>query len=276
VKKVTIPELNAECQLVSSYEDLRKKDLLKLVRLAYLNPSSFVVKVALLRDLFHASETVWEQLVKPGNHDQVWRLIKMLDWVWKGPEFRPVIFLRIRGKSYLLPDENLFQLGTAEFVIATAHLIGFHTAKDDAAAISCLAKFTATIIRPKPEVMERIRGGQQNGDPRESFNSIKSERREKLFSKVDLVTQIMIAQWFNNAANKLLTQYGMRGGDPDAAPISQGIFVQDWERQVVRVAESQVYGGYDKVMERPLTDVLAFIELKNDEIRRQIAANKKK
>lgn len=275
MKKVTIVELGIDCQLVSSYEDLRKRDLIKLVRMAYQNPMDMKVKLALLRDLFIAPEAVWFQLEQEENHDQLWRLIQTLEWVWKGPEYRPLNFLRIRGKNYLLPDEHLHQLSTAEFVIATAHLIGFYTAKDDADSMNSLAKFMATIIRPKPDVMDRIRS-KTSDDPRETFHSAKAERRAKMFEKTDVVTMIMIAQWFNNAGNRMLGNYGMKGEESELAPISQGIFVQDWERQVVRVAESQVYGNYDKVMERPLTDILAFIELKNDEIRRQIEANKRK
>jgi len=269
--------MDAECSLVSSYDDLKSRDMIKLVRLAYLNPLNVAVKLALLRQLFIAPENVWAQLEKPENHEQVWRLIQALQWVWKGPEFRPVPYLRIRGKNYLLPDADLHILGTAEFVIATAHLIGFHTSKSDAEAIENLAKFMATIVRPKPDVMERIRSSEESGDHREGYNSKKCDRRSAMFKKVDLVTQIMIAQWFNNAANKLLDQYGMRSaGDDDQPQITQGIFVQDWERQVVRVAESHVYGNYDKVMQRPLTDVLAYIEIKNEEIRRKIAAQNRK
>ena len=53
------------------------------------------------------------------------------------------------------------------------------------------------------------------------------------------------------------------------------MFVQDWERQIIKVAESPVFGGYDQVMAPPLADVLSYIELKNDEMRAKIAANKK-
>lgn len=273
--KVRIPELGAECQLVSSYDDLKNRDVIKLVRMVYLNPANIASKVALLRELFIAPENVWFQLEQKENHDQVWRLLETLDWVWKGPQHRPAPFLRIKGKSFFLPDENLYTLNTAEFVIATAHLIGFHSAKDDGAALQSLSSFMATIARPKPDVLQRIKN-QDNVDPRENYNSIRAERRAVHFGKVDLVTKIMIAQWFNNAANRLLTQYGMTSGDPDAAPISQGLFVQDWERQVVKVAQSTVYGNYDKVMGRPITDILAYIDIKNEEIRKQIEANKRK
>lgn len=276
MKTVFIPELQVECRLVSNYTDLVLGNLFKLIRTAYLSPSDPAVRLQLLRKLFEAPEIVWKHLEAPENHEQVWRLLQSLDWIFKGPKFRPAEFLRIRGKKFLFPDQELHHLGTAEFVVATAHLIAFYNAKDDVTAIGNLVKFTATIARPKPDVMEQIRSGRDTGDQREAYNSAKSERREKLFGKVDLVTQIMTAQWFNNTANSMLSAYGMSGGDPDAAPISQGIFVQDWERQVVRVAESQVYGNYDKVMERPLADVLAFIELKNDEIRRRINAQKGK
>lgn len=274
MKKVFIPELDTECQLVSGYSDLKDKNIIKLVRSVYLSPTNIEAKVALLRELFIAPEHVWFQLEQKENHDQVWRLLQTMDWVWKGPEYRPANFLRIRGKSFFLPDENLYHLNTAEFVVATAHLIGFHNAREDKEALVSLSKFLATIIRPKPDVLQRIKS-QDSTDPRETYHSNKAERRSALFGKVDLVTKILIAQWFNNAANRLLTQFGMNGGgDPDAAPISQGLFVQDWERQVVKVAQSTVYGNYDKVMERPITDILAYIDIKNEELRKQIAANK--
>jgi hypothetical protein len=266
MKTVNVNETGEEFQLISCYADLRKRDVIKLMRLAYLNPLNVAVRLGLLRQLVNAPETVWAKLERHENHDQVLRLLQTLEWVWKGPDHRPIPFVRIRGKNFLLPDEDLHLIGTAEFVIATAHLIGFYSAKDDSKAKDCLAKFMATIIRPKPDVMERIRK-EGSADLREGYNSVKAERRIKLFAKVDLVTQIMIAQWFNNAGNRLMATYGMKSDDTDQAPISQGIFVQDWERQVVRVAQSQVYGNYDKVMERPLTDVLAYIEIKNEEIR---------
>jgi len=274
MKKVSIPELGLEGQLVSSYADLKNKDLLKVVRLAYLQPQNWHAKIRILRQLFTAPPAVWFQLEKPENRDQLWRLLQTMDWILKGPDFRPAEGVKIRGQVYLLPDTNLHQLKTAEFVVATAHLIGFHSAKTDAAAIESLAKFMATIARPKPGIMRRLGTGHPEQDPRETYNSVTCDKRAKSFEKIDLVTMIMTAQWFNNAANKMLSVYGMSGGgDADAAPISQGIFVQDWERQIVRVAESHVYGGYDQVMGRLLADVLAYIELKNDEARRKAARN---
>lgn len=274
MKKVFILELDAECSLVSCYADLKNRDIIKLVRSVYLNPVDTAAKLALLRQLFTAPDSVWKQLEAPENHEQLWRLLNSLNWVWKGPQLRPVSSLRIRGRAYFLPDQDLYQLSTAEFVIGTAHLIGFHTATSDATAVDSLSKFVATIARPKPDVLERIRSKQENGDLRETFSAVKAERRGVLFDKVDLVTRILIAQWFNNAANQMLNRNGTKGDD-DGAPISQGIFVQDWERQVVRVAESQVYGNFDQVMQRPILDVLSYIEVKNDEIRRKIEAGRK-
>lgn len=272
MKKVRIDELDADCQLVDNYADLRKRgDVTALVRAAYLNPLSVEVKLELLRKLFQAPERVWEQLEREENHGELWRLISLLDWVWKGPEVRPVDWLRIRGKNCLLPDENLYELVAAEFVIATAHLIGFWTAGNDAQGAESLAKFCATIMRPKKDVLERMRQPFDfaQGDQREVFNSAKVENRWKHYLKIDLVTQILIAQWFNNASNRMLKRFGMAGGGDDEAIINQGIFVQDWERQIVKVAESQVYGNYDAVMQRSISDVLSYIDLKNDEIRRQ-------
>ncbi|MCE6987496.1 hypothetical protein [Dyadobacter sp. CY323] len=274
MKKVFIQELNATCQLVDSYQDLRKKDLISIVRGAYMNPNSFESKIELLQKLFICPPDVWAVLIRPENRDEFWRLIQQLDWILKGPDFRPVASIRIRGQEMHLPDNDLAQVKTAEFVVATAHLIGFHSAKKDAIAIESLARFMATIARPKPGIMERIKRADGDQDPREELSTARADKRADLFKKADLVTMIIAAQWFNNAANKMLAAYGMNGGDPEAAPISQGIFVQDWERQIVRVAESQVYGGYDQVMARPLADVLAFIELKNDELRRKAQAGK--
>ena len=275
MKKVRIDELDADCLLIDSYADLKKRgDVVSLVRVAYMNPLSIEVKLDLLRKLFIAPDRVWEQLEREENQQELLRLISHLDWVWKGPDIKPVEFLRIKGKKYLLPDENLYELGTAEFVVATAHLIGFYTAPTDFEGTGHLAKFCSTIIRPKKDVMERMKTGSL-GDQREAFNSMKSENRWTSFLKVDIVTQILIAQWFNNACNRLLERYGMKGGE-DSAPINQGIFVQDWERQIVKVAESHVYGNYDAVMQRNILDVLAYIDLKNDEIRRQNRKNSQK
>lgn len=272
MKKVRIDELDADCQLVDNYADLRKRgDVVSLVRMAYMNPLSIEVKLDLLRKLFIAPERVWEQLEREENQPELLRLISHLDWVWKGPNVKPVEFIRIKGKNFLLPDENLYELSTAEFVVATAHLIGFWTSSTDFEGTGHLAKFCSTIVRPKKDVMERMRqpfDGAQ-GDKREAFNSAKAEMRWKHFLKVDIVTQILIAQWFNNACNQMLNRFGMAGGGDDTALINQGIFVQDWERQIVKVAESQVFGNYDNVMQRNVLDVLGYIDLKNDEIRRQ-------
>ncbi|WP_439557701.1 hypothetical protein [Dyadobacter sp.] len=276
MKTVFVEELRAKCQLADCYQDLRGKDVIGIVRQVYQNPKSAAAKIQLLRKLFDCPENVWQLLMQEQNHDQLWRLLQTMDWILKGTDFRPVGSVKIRGRRLLLPDENLHQVKTAEFVVATAHLIAFYSAKSEAAALDGLCKFMATIARPKPDVIQRIRQVEPGQDSREEYNSTRCELRASIFEKVDIVTMIMTAQWFNNAANKLLTIYGMGGGgDPDAAPISQGIFVQDWERQIVRVAESHVFGNYDQVMGRPLPDVLAYIELKNDELRRKAAASRK-
>ncbi|WP_342086100.1 hypothetical protein [Dyadobacter sp. OTU695] len=271
MKRVFVEELKAGCQLCDSYQDLKGKEIIPLIRAVYLQPHSPEAKLALLKSLFFCPEQVWEQLQRPENRAELWRLVGTLDWILKGPEFRPVASVKLKGREFLLPDSDLHQLGTAEFVVATAHLIAFYNAKEKTAAH--LAKFMATIARPKPGVMERFKSDQK-ADPREAYDSAKCDARAQLFEKCDLVTMITTAQWFNNAANRMLAMFGMVSGDPDAAPISQGIFVKDWERQIIKVAESPVFGGYDQVMARPLADVLGYIELKNDEIRAKIAANR--
>lgn len=272
MKKVFIEELNAGCQLCDSYQDLKGKEIIPLIRAVYLQPHSPEAKLALLKSLFFCPSGVWEQLEAPQNRAELWRLVGTLDWILKGPEFRPVASVKLKGREYLLPDTDLHHLGTAEFVVATAHLIAFYNAKEKTAAH--LARFMATIARPKPGVMDRFKTDQK-ADPRQAFDQAKSESRAQLFEKCDLVTMVTVAQWFNNAANRLLGLFGMASKDPDAAPITQGMFVQDWERQIIKVAESSVFGGYDQVMARPLADVLGYIEFKNDEIRAKIAANKK-
>lgn len=272
MKRVFVEELKAGCQLYDSYQDLKGKDIIPLIRAVYLQPHSMEAKLSLLKSLFACPAEVWEQLQRRENRDELWRLVGTMDWILKGPEFRPVASVKLKGREYLLPDSDLHQLGTAEFVVATAHLIAFYNSTDKTPAH--LARFMATIARPKPSVMERFKS-EQKGDPREAYHSAKCDARAKLFEKCDLVTMITTAQWFNNAANRLLSIFGMASKDPDAAPISQGMFVQDWERQIIKVAESPVFGGYDQVMARPLADVLGYIELKNDEIRAKIAANKK-
>lgn len=274
MRKVRIDELNADCLLVDSYADLKKRgDVTALARMAYLNPLNMEVKLELLRKLFIAPKNVWEQLERPENSEELHRLISHLDWIWKGPDIRPLNYIKIRGKAFLLPDDNLFELSTAEFVVATAHLIGFWTAASDVQGAESLSKFCATIIRPKKDVLALIKLGSL-GDKREEFNSMKCDNRSKFFLKIDVVTQILIAQWFNTACNRLLERFRMKASE-DSAMINQGIFIQDWERQIVKVAESQVYGNYDAVMQRNILDVMAYIDLKNDEIKKQNEKNLK-
>lgn len=265
---VEIPELGAVCPLASSYSDLTGKNAVDLVREAYANPLDPAAKYRLLKKLMDAPEHVWKALEEEENREQLWRLIQTLDWIWKGPEVRPVAFLKVKGKALYLPDENLYQVTTAEFVVATAHLMGFWSAKDQAAGLHSLAKFVATIARPKPDVLTRMRKPAGNGDPREAYSTLRAELRAAAIQKTDPIAQILIAQWFNNAANRLLKVFGMASADPEAAAITQGAFVQDWERQIVKVAETGVYGRYDEVMARPVTDVLTYIDLKNDESRK--------
>lgn len=271
MKKVHIPELNADCLLCDSYQDLKQRQLIPLIREIYLQPHSMEAKLALLRLLFECPAEAWPVLEHPANRDQLWRLVDSLDWILKGPAFRPVDSIRIRGQQFFLPDNDLHHLGTAEFVLATAHLIAFYNAKEKTPAH--LARFMATIARPKPGVMKRF-NSEATSDPREAYNAAKCEARAQLFETFDLVTMITTAQWFNNAANRLLALFGMASKDADAAPITQGVFVQDWERQVIKVAEGRVFGGYDQVMARPLADILAYIETKNDEAKAKAAMNK--
>ena len=268
MKSVYIKELDAQCYLVDSYAELRKQgDVLAIVQEAYLEPLNMKVRLRLLRKLFHAPAEVWEVLTMQENHEELWRLMQHLDWVWKGPEVRPFPSVKLRGKDWYLPDEDLQWLSTGEFVIATAHLIGFWTGKTEAEQSLSMGKFLATIIRPKAGVMNRKRQV-PGGDPREDFDSARAGNRAAgLAGRIGLATQVLVAQWFNNAANRMLMGFGFAkpSGEEGLALINQGIFIQDWERQVVKVAESQVFGSYDGVMTRPIQDVLSYIELKNDE-----------
>src|SRR5690606_1977811 len=142
--------------------------------------------------------------------------------------------LILNSKKYHLPDEELTFLSTAEFVIATAHLIGFWTAaqnKQDGR--ESLARFMAVICRPGTLRINPLAGGSDTGDKRELFHSVKSENRWKKFYKMDLATQLMVAQWFNNAANNCLKRFAMAGSADDSSGASQALFVQDWEQQII-------------------------------------------
>lgn len=263
MKKITIKELGATCYLATSFEELEKTPAaLEAIKAVYMDPGNMAGKLALLRVCFKAPEKVWTALEAPNNRDELWRLLQHLDWVMAGPKTKPFPFLILNRKKYHLPDEDLTFLSTAEFVIATAHLIGFWTAaQNNQDGRESLARFMAVICRPGSL---RI-GVSDTGDKREVFHSVKAENRWKKFIKLDLATQLMVAQWFNNAANNCLKRFGMAGDGGDGDGASQALFVRDWEQQIIKVAESSVYGNYDNVMGRGVHDVLNYIALKRME-----------
>ena len=268
MKKVVVNETGEIGQLVEGYHELKPRAQLALIRLAYSNPQSWEVKLLVLKELFEANPLVIDLLERPENHEELWRLIQHLDWVWVGPKTLPISVLKLRGKKYYLPDEALTYVSVGEFIVATAHLIGFSTALNEADARRSLRLFLATICRPKPDVLQQLRRDKAawNGDLREEYNTYRCEQRAENFGRVNEELGIGLVQWWNHAVTRLLKQHGLLGkADEETTSVLQGEFVRDWQKDVVLVAKSRVIGEtIDKVYARSIDEFFGYVNVKRE------------
>lgn len=265
MRKIKINETGMTGFLPEGYHELSSSSQIQLLKLAYSNPRSWEVKVDIWQRLMQGPKELKEILKRPENRDELWRLMGFLDWVWVGPTVLPIRYFKIRGKKYSLPNQDLSWITVGEFIVATAHLIGFSTAKDEAEARKSLGSFLATICRPKPDVMQQLRRNkaQWNGDPREEYNTYRCERRQELFGRVEESTAIGIMQWWNHAVTHLLKLHGLLDEKSDeVSVVSQGEFVRDWQKDVVLIAKKRVIGEtIDKVYSRGIHEFFGFVNV---------------
>lgn len=268
MRKIAINETGMVGWLVEGYHELKPKSQIELLRLAYSNPKSEEVKLMVWGRLMQAPKEMKQLLKQPENRDELWRLLSWVDWVWLGPKALPLAWIKIRGKKYCLPDEYLTRITVGEFVVATAHLIGFGAAKNDTEARRSMRLFIATIARPKPDALQQLRRDKAswNGDPREAYNTYRCEQRAELFGRLSEAEAIGLMQWWNMAVTRLLKQYGLVSDESDeTTSLSQGQFVRDWQKEVVMVAKNRAIGEtIDKVYARSIHEFFAYVNVEKE------------
>ncbi len=257
-------------QIAERYNELPPKLAIAVLKLAYTQPRTLQSRLAVFHLVCNAPIEVKEQFVQPDQIDNLQRLLEQIEWAWEtGLEKRPIASFVCKGATYLLPDEELHQVNTGEFITAVAYLLAFsdtHTSSAGTSKEPFLNQFLATICRPKVSLLRRLQRRREDitGDDREPFNSYFVESRGERFSSVDLGTRIAILQWFLSATKRTEQLYGMPAPDPDEkkAILHTGTFVRDWETTVHNLAREGNFGSYDAVMARPIHDVLGYLELK--------------
>ncbi|MGV3560752.1 hypothetical protein [Larkinella arboricola] len=274
MKKIELIQDNArvECTLATGYSDLPYQVTMEVLRLAYCQPRTPETELRIWSLVFVAPEAIKKMLLLSLHRDELLRLLEQIDWAWKsGVEKRPVDSFSVKGTKYCLPDEDLRLVSTGEFITAVTYLLAFSSLQGGNAEKSdFLDQFLGTICRPKLGLGKRLQRDKTrwNGDNREGFNSFLIEGRAERFRSVNLSVKVAIMQWFLAAVGRAERLYGMPAPEKSDTPMALGSFVQDWEKTIHGLAREGNFGNYDAVMERPIHDVLAYLELRkleNDE-----------
>lgn len=272
MKKIELiqDDIRVECALATSYADLSRKGMLEVLKLAYCSPRTPETELRIWSLVFVAPPEIKKMLLQPLHRSELLRLLEQIEWVWKtGIEQRPLESFRLKATTYCLPDEDLRLVTTGEFITAITYLLAFSTPSgDDSQKADFLARFMATICRPKLSMASRLKRDktQWNGDQREAFSSYRIDARAGRFRSVDLSIQVAIMQWFLAAVGRAERLYNMPVPEKSDAPIALGSFVQDWEKTVHGLAREGNFGPYDAVMERSIHDVLAYLEIRKLEL----------
>lgn len=269
---------DAEYRVATRYADLPHKQCLAVLRLAYTNEKTIESRLAVLHLSSTIPPNVTRVLCEPPFRDELMRILDCLEWAWTtGIETRPFASFTLKGREYLLPDEDLRLVNTGEFISSVAYLLAFSLSKSTRSGgpvanlerEGFLNMFLATICRPKVSLTKRLMRDKNRytGDDREPFNSFYVESRAARFSSVELATKVAILQWYLKATERAERLYGMPEPDPadNRTPLQTGAFIRDWESTVHFLAREGNFGNYDAVMERSIHDVLAYLELKKDE-----------
>jgi hypothetical protein len=279
MKKITIALDDQAPQtflIAERYSDLPPKLAMAVLKLAYTQDRTLETRLAVFHLVCDAPIEVKELFLQADQVGNLQRLLEQIEWAWQtGVEKRPMASFAAKGANYLLPDEELRQVSTGEFITAVAYLLAFSDTHSSSAFRGpadpvnkerFLNQFLAAICRPKVSLIKRLQRNKDEytGDDREPFNSYFLDSRAERFSSVDLATRIAILQWFLAAVSRAEQLYGMPAPDPTEkkAVLHTGTFVRDWETTVHNLAKEGNFGNYDAVMGRSIHDVLGYLELK--------------
>lgn len=267
-----------DCLIAQNYIDLPKRIAQEVVLIAYTQPKNWENRLEVWDRVFFCKPEVREILTHPDRIDELLRLLEFTEWAWSGGfEKRPLEYFWPKGNTrrFYLPDENLQHVSTGEFITATAYIVAFAAGgSSEAEKFSLLNRFVATICRPRVSVVQRLTNKKVTAgtDIREPFNSYQVDARaEKYIKPLHLSIHVMVLEWFLTVTQRVQAQYGMIASEDESqsAILQVGLFVRDWEQTVHDLAHAGNFGRYDDVMNRPIHDVLAWLEL------RKIEADKK-
>lgn len=272
--KLLVDDVEYVGHMAENYAELPKKVRQEVALIAYTMPKTWETRLEVWDRVFFAGRELREILTHPDRVSELLRLLDFTEWVWTGGfDKRPFEGITIGSARLWLPDENLQYVSTAEFVSATAYLIAFSAPlaaeSDHSEKWPLLDQFMACVARPRRSVVQRLTNRNKPATPhhpddrREPFSQHRIDRlATDVMSRVSLPTKIMVLQWFLAATKRMQDAYGMVGDDKADQPLQLGLFLRDWEQTIHELAKAGNFGRYDDVMNRPIHDVLAWLELR--------------
>ncbi|MDF7817352.1 hypothetical protein P1X15_07095 [Runella sp. MFBS21] len=182
----------------------------------------------------------WESL----SIDQRFEIIEALRWatVEKATQL-PFRSFRHRGRQYLLPRENFADTSGIELAMANIHYLAFSEGHP-----TRIFDLIATIARPcKWHTPIRRLLPSYDGDDRQTYNSLKAERRAKRLGSLRLGMCIAILQYWENQNNRFYEIYReIYEGGNGRTLFHNG---EGWIATLEDVASAGVHGNFEKVCE---------------------------
>jgi hypothetical protein len=250
--------------LYASWSELKSDTgrLLTSLRFILKNNDPITAKVLLLREWLKLPKSVFNAL----TDEQITALVGLLDWVVLTPDAVPLVEkFEHNGVEYHLPKAK-FQNGAAlEFPIADDYLKYFTDGSDES-----LLLLVATLCR---EAKFSIQEAAQSGDIRvELHNRTEIQARaEKLKTlpdeiKISVLLYFMgVKAYVSQLYAEHLFQSNEPEGDESQSPTPNPQSDLGWWGLYMDVAESRVFGDYEKVLQTNFHTICAFLVKKRKE-----------
>jgi hypothetical protein len=261
-------------QVASSWEELTEKQLLELVPVVFCRAESHGSRLAALR-LLIPSKALSKKQFKRLTTEQLYDLFRMVDWLWQSqPSGAQMREFSHRGVTYLLPEPNFSYVVGIEYAMADTYFNRFTRVKKAGSPggkdpdLKALNMLVATLCRPQAAGLNR-QDPEWNGDPREKYNAAIAETRAAAFRDLPLSIRVIALQCAIGGFRQLTKQYKAifektegEAGPPGGAASPASGSGNNYVEMLFDLAESQVFGDWEKTCFTPIHTLFAYLKKK--------------
>lgn len=192
---------------------------------------------------------------------ELFTLLTSIQWSFGTKlDCQPFASFRLGGRRYYLPKPKFADTTAGEVSLGNMYYLAM--SNPQAPNPEMLYWLAATFCRPRRlGWWFRTFSKDYDGDDREPFNSIRTERRAEKFKKLKTGVLIAVLQYFEYLNNEFVLRYtDVFEGDPGMKPLFQ--HGEGWLALLEDVAESAPFGNYEEVFAKNVHTVWLYLRHK--------------